>query len=167
MAPTRSAPTRGSRRDTRPCRWCGRPFAVSTVGRPRQYCRHSCRQRDYEARRRAAELGLGEHDLVVTRQELEALRDRLYVLECAVDDVERDLAAGATAGEVREALAWLLDAARHAAGRDSVVDLSVPSRSGPTDAIDASAEPSHRADGPADGGGTRRAATDGNRRCTT
>ena len=78
-----------------PCRWCGRPLPpASSRGRPRQYCRQSCRQRHYEARHRAAELGLGEDELVLARSELDALRDRLYVLECAIGDVERDLAAG-------------------------------------------------------------------------
>jgi hypothetical protein len=86
------------------------------------YCKRSCRQRDYEARRRAAELGLGEHELVVTREELEGLRDRLYMLQCAVDDVERELADSDSDDEdgdedgddMRRALQWLLDAARHA-----------------------------------------------------
>ena len=44
--------------------------------------------------------------------ELDALRDRLYVLECAIGDVERDLAAGLDPTELREALVWLLEAAR-------------------------------------------------------
>ena len=46
------------------------------VGRPRRFCKTSCRQRDYEARRRAKELGLGEDELIVARSELEYLRDR-------------------------------------------------------------------------------------------
>ena len=52
---------------------------------------------------------------MVTREELESVRDRLYVLECAVDDVERDLAErGDDADDRERALAWLLDAARQA-----------------------------------------------------
>ena len=79
------------------------------------YCRPSCRQRDYEARRRADELGLDEHELVVTPSELETLRDRLYVLQCAVDDVERDLAAAPDdPEELQRALVWLLEAAKQA-----------------------------------------------------
>lgn len=99
------------------CAWCGRGFeATAGPGRPRRYCRASCRQRDYEARRRAAELGLSEGELVVARAELEDLRDRLYVLRCAVEDVERDLAENAEdPDDVRRALDWLLDAARTAA----------------------------------------------------
>src|SRR4029078_10634368 len=59
-----------------PCVWCGRRFVVrGGAGRPRRYCRQSCRQRDYEARRRSAELGLSEGELVITRAELESVRD--------------------------------------------------------------------------------------------
>jgi hypothetical protein len=91
---------------------------TATTGRPRQYCRRSCRQRDYEARRRAAELGLGEHELVVAREELETTRDRLYVLACAVEDVERDVAGDTSIdpNALREAFSWLLDAAKQAVG---------------------------------------------------
>jgi hypothetical protein len=102
-----------------PCRWCGRRFVVrGGRGRPAQYCKRSCRQRDYEARRRSSELGLSEGELVVTREELEALRDRMYVLECAVEDVERDLDVRGDDPEDRErAFQWLLDAARQAVVR--------------------------------------------------
>jgi hypothetical protein len=98
------------------CVWCGRRFVVrGGAGRPRRYCRQSCRQRDYEARRRSAELGLSEGELVVTRAELESVRDRLYVLRCAVEDVERDLAERGDDPEDRErAFEWLLDAAKQA-----------------------------------------------------
>jgi len=81
-------------------------------GRPRLYCRRSCRQRDYEARRRQQELGLAEGELVVARAQLDDLADRLYVLEAAVEDVERDLAEASQGSDYQEALAWLLDAAR-------------------------------------------------------
>jgi len=97
------------------CRWCGRPFDVAAgPGRPREYCRRSCRQRDYEARRQAADLGLGDAHLVMARAEVDALHDRLYQLEAAIEDVERDLAAADPPGErdYREALDWLLSAAR-------------------------------------------------------
>jgi hypothetical protein len=65
------------------------------------------------ARYRALELNLSEGELVVARAELDALHDDLYVLSCAVADVERDLSGGrATKEELRDALDWLLDAAR-------------------------------------------------------
>jgi hypothetical protein len=103
----------------RRCAWCGQGFtAHGGPGRPRRYCKRSCRQRDYEARRRAAELGLSEGELVVTREELELTRDRLYLLERAIEDVEHDLAEHADNPEDRErAFSWLLDAARQAIAR--------------------------------------------------
>lgn len=49
----------------------------------------------------------------MAKSELDQLRDALYVLEAAVEDVERDLAAsGDDPAEVRRALDWLLAAAR-------------------------------------------------------
>lgn len=71
-------------------------------GRPAEFCKVSCRQRDYESRRRAAELGLSENELVMTRDEL-----------AAVEDVDRDLAAARDdPDEVRRSLEWLLQAVR-------------------------------------------------------
>jgi hypothetical protein len=99
--------------EERRCRWCARRFPITPgPGRPREFCRRSCRQRDYEARQRAAEVGLSEDELVLTRQAMDDLRDRLYVLEAAIEDVERDLGTDPTRAEYREALDWLLDAAR-------------------------------------------------------
>jgi hypothetical protein len=87
------------------------------TGRPRKYCRAVCRQRDFEARQRTAEVGLTETELVVTRRELEELYDQLYVLEAAVEDVDRDLAGPApTKQDYADAVAWLLQAARPLSG---------------------------------------------------
>jgi hypothetical protein len=67
------------------------------------------------ARQRARELELDEGELVVAKASLDELHDELYVLACAVDDAERDLAAAgpkSPAGELRDILDWLLQAAR-------------------------------------------------------
>ena len=85
------------------------------MGRPRVFCSQACRQWDWVGRQRARELQLNEHELIVAKAELDELHDELYVLACAVNDVERDLQAagkGPRAGEVTEMLSWLLDAAR-------------------------------------------------------
>ena len=95
------------------CQWCGRGLPERTgPGRPRRYCRQACRQAAYVAGQRRAELGLTESELVVTRQALDALQDKLYVLEAAVEDVQRDLAEGETEQDLRDALDWLLQAAQ-------------------------------------------------------
>ena len=95
--------------------WCGRKFASGRgPGRPRLYCKRACRQRDYEARRRAAELGLGEHELVVTRNALEGLRDKLFVLEQTLADAEHDLAQpeARRAAEMRRIVDYVCASAR-------------------------------------------------------
>jgi hypothetical protein len=98
------------------CAWCGRPMAevgpLGRVGRPRRYCKRSCRQRDFEARKRARELGLAESDLIVARREIERLDDLIYVLGCAVADVDQDLSLDTSATQLRRSLDWLLEAAR-------------------------------------------------------
>ena len=48
----------------------------------------------------------------MTRDELDRLRDDLYVLECAVEDVERDLAEASGPDDVADALQWLLTNAK-------------------------------------------------------
>jgi hypothetical protein len=56
----------------------------------------------------------------VTREALDELHDELYVLACAVEDVERDLAAPGrrSARELHDALAWLLESARPLCDRE-------------------------------------------------
>ncbi len=83
-------------------------------GRPREFCSQRCRQWDWVARQRARELQLSDDELVVARAELDGLHDELYVLACAVEDVERDLGAPGrrTVTELTDAVDWLLAAAR-------------------------------------------------------
>jgi hypothetical protein len=66
-------------------------------------------------------LQLNENELIIAKAELDELRDELYVLACAVDDVDRDLAAAGGASrpkDLREMLSWLLDAARPVRDRE-------------------------------------------------
>lgn len=96
------------------CRWCRRVIPDrSGPGRPKVFCSQACRQWDWVSRQRARELQISENELVVARRELERLYDDLYVLSCAVEDTERELAGGRhTVASMREALDWLMDAAR-------------------------------------------------------
>lgn len=55
---------------------------------------------------------MSEDDVIVSRRDLDELHDRLYVLEAAIEDVERDLAGDAGLREYEEAVAWLLEAGR-------------------------------------------------------
>ncbi len=65
------------------------------------------------ARKLAVAHGLGDGDVIVDRQAIEELQGALYCLQAAIEDVDADIAAAPDdPGEVRRALAWLLDNAR-------------------------------------------------------
>ena len=107
------------------CRWCRRVLPARTgPGRPKQFCSQRCRQWDWVSRQRARELELSDNELVIVRDELDRLHDDLYVLACAVDDADRDLAVKGrrTVQELTDILEWLLDAARPLRDRE----LSAP-----------------------------------------
>ena len=107
------------------CQWCRKVILVTKpVGRPRKFCSHACRQWDWVASQRARASNLGPDELIVARAELDGLRDDLYALACAVEDVERDLASAKgkpTLADLREHLDWLLDAARPLRDREIAV----------------------------------------------
>ena len=101
--------------DSSRCQWCRSPISQrSGAGRPRRFCSQSCRQSDWVARQRANELALSEDELVIARKELDALRDQVYVLRCAIADVEADLdpSVDPTTRDFKAALKWLLQAAK-------------------------------------------------------
>ena len=96
------------------CRWCRRVLPEqSGPGRPRSYCSQPCRQWDWVARQRAREVQLSDEQLVMAREELNDVHDALYVLSCAVQDVQRDLAdiQQPNAKELRDMLQWILECA--------------------------------------------------------
>ncbi|HUF98634.1 MAG TPA: hypothetical protein VMM60_10940 [Ilumatobacter sp.] len=109
------------------CGWCRRVVSrTAGRGRPKKFCSQKCRQWNWVAQQRAHELELSEHELIITRTELDSLHDDLYVLACAVEDTERDLAAfdaPPTATELQNLLDWLLDSARPLRNRE----ISAPS----------------------------------------
>ena len=99
------------------CAWCGRTFAPSGgLGRKARYCRRSHRQRAFEARRLAARMGLGSGEALVDAEALSRLRDRLYVLESALDDVESDLHGHSEQEEYKRAFQHLYAAAAQLRG---------------------------------------------------
>ena len=67
--------------------------------------------------------------MVVAKATLDELLDELYVLACAVDDVERDLEAAGSSpstAELRQALDWLLEAARPLRQREIAAPSTPP-----------------------------------------
>ncbi|MDC8974913.1 hypothetical protein PR370_24725 [Mycobacterium marinum] len=105
-----------------PCRWCGRDVTDAGMGRRRQYCRQSCRQRAYEQRAMmtrgdaGAALALPADSVVLSADEAADLSDRVYQVRCAAEDVATALDEGAGVDELRELCDELLRAARAADG---------------------------------------------------
>jgi len=96
------------------CLWCGRPVSEIGVGRRRQYCRQSCRQRAYEQRTTTRRAGLPDDAVVLTAVEAESLADRAFEARCAAEDVATAVAEGAGAEELGRLCAELVSLARAA-----------------------------------------------------
>ena len=113
------------------CRWCRRILEPrSGPGRPREFCSQRCRQWDWVSRQRAADLALGANEIVIRRDELDRLHDDLYMLACAVDDTELDLAERGplTNRELGAALGWLLESARPLRDRELSAATPTPNK---------------------------------------
>lgn len=86
------------------------------MGRRRQYCRQSCRQRAYEQRAAAKGVTLPQDAVVLSADEAARLSDRVYQLRCAAEDVATAVDEGADKAELRELCDALLYAAKAADG---------------------------------------------------
>jgi hypothetical protein len=89
------------------------------MGRRRQYCRQSCRQRAYEQR---ASLTRGDGGalpadaVVLSADDAADLADRVYQVRCAAEDVATALDENAPTTELRELCDVLIKAATAADG---------------------------------------------------
>jgi hypothetical protein len=93
--------------------------ASAGLGRRRQYCRQSCRQRAYEQRaslNRAGSTALPDDVVVLSADDATDLSDRIYQVRCAAEDVATALDEGAGSTELRKLCDVLLRAARAADG---------------------------------------------------
>jgi hypothetical protein len=97
--------------DKRRCAWCGKPLAELNIGRPRIFCGPGHRQRAYEARRQADRAGLDTHAVIVSREQVSHVQDRLWALRDALE-VATDATTGrpsvdeltSVIGQVRDAV---------------------------------------------------------------
>ncbi len=98
-------------------------MADAGLGRRRQYCRQSCRQRAYEQRaslsqgaHRAGSTAVPDDAVVLSADDAADLADRIYQVRCAAEDVATALDEGAPPAELRELCDVLMNAARAADG---------------------------------------------------
>jgi hypothetical protein len=86
------------------------------MGRRRQYCRQSCRQRAYEQRAQVKGTSVAPDAVVLTADEAADLSDRIYQVRCAAEDVATAADEGAVGAELRALCEALLRAAKAADG---------------------------------------------------
>ncbi|ETB16676.1 hypothetical protein O972_11670, partial [Mycobacterium avium subsp. avium 10-9275] len=87
------------------------------MGRRRQYCRQSCRQRAYEQRsslNRHGAAAVPEDAVVLSADDAADLSDRVYQVRCAAEDVATAVDEGAGPAELRQLCDALIQAARAA-----------------------------------------------------
>lgn len=86
------------------------------MGRRRQYCRQSCRQRAYEQRALVKGTAVPVDAVVLSADEAAELSDRVYQVRCAAEDVATAVEEGASAAELRQLCQQLMRAAKAADG---------------------------------------------------
>src|SRR5690606_32691239 len=99
-----------------PCWWCGREVPDAGLGRRRQYCRQSCRQRAYEQRSMVKGTALPPDAVVLSAEEAAQLADRVYQVRCAAEDIATALDEGAGTAELKQLCEELMRAAKAADG---------------------------------------------------
>lgn len=83
--------------ETPTCQYCGKEIQLTPGrGRPRKYCGDSCKQRAYEARHPAQGSLNGSR-----RIQGDTLRDKLFELRCAAEDIATATQEGAVADEIQ------------------------------------------------------------------
>lgn len=86
------------------------------MGRRRQYCRQSCRQRAYEQRALVKGSAVPPDAVVLSAEEAAELADRVYQVRCAAEDVATAVDEGAAGEELRELCDTLMRVAKAADG---------------------------------------------------
>ncbi|QYH19753.1 hypothetical protein JKI95_00795 [Corynebacterium aquatimens] len=97
-----SGEVRAAARPAPVCLWCGRELAVQEGrGRKRKYCGQSCKQRAYEQRHNLSGAGIAEGSVILRPERVAELRDELFELRCAAEDVRTAAGEGADPEEIR------------------------------------------------------------------
>lgn len=94
------------------CTWCGKELVNTGRGRPRKYCSRSCKQRAYEQRHNVAGTSIPAEAVIIHPDRVAALRDSLFELRCAAEDVATASAEGADPEEMRVLCTELVALAR-------------------------------------------------------
>lgn len=70
-------------------------------GRRRKYCSPACKQRAYEQRHNITGTGIPQKAVIMAPEKAESLRDELYALRCAAEDISTACSENASHGEIQ------------------------------------------------------------------
>lgn len=84
------------------CAWCDTPIEAGTRGRRRKYCSQACRQRAYEQRNNLANTNIPVNTVMLTPEQADQLKDQLFEVRCAAEDIREAVKDGASADELSE-----------------------------------------------------------------
>ncbi|WP_435384032.1 hypothetical protein [Corynebacterium auris] len=95
------------------CQWCGAELPEQKGrGRRRKYCSESCKQRAYEQRNGVSGTGIPDNAVILHPDRAGRMRDRLFELRCAAEDIATAHAEGASPTEIRHLCDELVEIAR-------------------------------------------------------
>ncbi|KAA8725212.1 hypothetical protein [Corynebacterium phocae] len=94
------------------CQWCGKGLPDSGRGRPRKYCSPACKQRAYEQRNNVKGTSIPQNAVIMTPERAEKIRDGLFELRCAAEDVSTAASEGASGEELQSLCDELVRMAR-------------------------------------------------------
>ena len=81
-------------------------------GRTKKYCSHSCRQRAYEQRNNVSGTSIPADAVIMNPERAAELKDSLFELRCAAEDIEIAAREGADVQELSELCRDLVGLAR-------------------------------------------------------
>ncbi|WP_092148358.1 hypothetical protein [Corynebacterium mycetoides] len=97
----------------RQCLWCGRDLPPHEGrGRRRKFCSASCKQRAYEQRNAVSGTRVPVQAVIMRPEKAEELRDSLFELRCAAEDIATAHTEGADSGEVAQLCEELVNMAK-------------------------------------------------------
>ncbi|MCT1442478.1 hypothetical protein I6I10_09815 [Corynebacterium glucuronolyticum] len=82
------------------CAWCGKPIEAGSCGRRRKYCSQACRQRAYEQRNNLSNTNIPNNAVMLTPDQADELKDKLFEVRCAAEDIREAVRDGATQTEL-------------------------------------------------------------------
>ncbi|AZA11401.1 hypothetical protein [Corynebacterium gerontici] len=83
------------------CAWCSKIMSATGRGRRRKYCSQACRQRAYEQRSGRQGQRLPVDAVVLSQAKVATLKDALFELRCAAEDVATAVEEQADAEELQ------------------------------------------------------------------